>query len=206
MEHGSTHLKAPWRRRRETARRCCGAVLLVGVAVAAAAALPAEDAVAPDPWGPLRLLEGTWEGEIDGRLGEGQGIRRYDRVLNGVYLYMRHASLRQPQEKSPKGDYHHELAVYSYDRERETVVLREFYGEGYAVRSTCAVEPKRVVCTSESVESGSGMRARLTLKIGDRYRFEEVFELAAPGEELPSTSRTSGAGFPISTNSLPERP
>jgi len=166
------------------AARLVGGLLLVGVALGGAGASAAEEAVVPDPWGPLRLLEGTWQGGIDGRLGEGTGIRRYERVVGGVYLSMRHASLREPQEKSPKGDYHQELALYSYDRERQTIVLREFFVEGYVVRSTCAVEPKRVVCTSESVESGPGMRSRLTLKIDDRFRFEEVFELAAPGEEL----------------------
>jgi hypothetical protein len=28
------------------------------------------------------------------------------------------------------------------------------------------------------------MRARVTIEIADRYRFEETFELASPGQEL----------------------
>lgn len=138
----------------------------------------------PDPWEPFRLLEGTWEGAIDGRLGQGVGRRRYEFILEGRYLVSRHASVRLPQDASPEGDHHRELAVYSYDRERDTIVLREFMVEGYVLRSTCATEPRRFVCTAKEIESGSGMQARLTVEIVDPYRFEETFELASPGEEL----------------------
>jgi hypothetical protein len=37
---------------------------------------------------------------------------------------------------------------------------------------------------SEQVESGSGIRARLTVDIQHRNAFEELYELAFPGEEL----------------------
>jgi hypothetical protein len=138
----------------------------------------------PDPWEPFRLLEGTWEAGIDGRLGQGVGRRSYEFIFDGMYLVSRHASVRLPQELSPEGDHHRELAVYSYDRERGTIVLREFIVEGYVLRSTCETEPRRFVCTAEAIESGPGMRSRLTVEISDPYRFEEIFELASPGEEL----------------------
>ena len=143
-----------------------------------------EQSAEPDPWEPLRLLEGTWEGAIDGRLGQGAGRRRYEFILDGLYLLSRHASVRLPQEKSPVGDDHRELAIYSFDRERGTIVLRQFVVEGFVLRYACEVEPRRFVCTSESVENGTGMRARLTVEISNRYRFEEVFELASAGQEL----------------------
>lgn len=139
---------------------------------------------AVDPWGPLRLLEGSWEGAIDGRLGQGVGRRRYELLFDDLYLVARHTSVRLPQEKSPRGDHHRELAVYSYDREQKTIVLREFMSEGYVLRYACDVDPKRLVCLTESVESGSGMKAKLTIEIADRYRFVETFELASPGQEL----------------------
>jgi hypothetical protein len=132
----------------------------------------------------LRLLEGSWEGKIDGRLGQGVGQRTYEFIFDGVYLVSRHASVRQPQEKSPEGDHHRELGVYSLDRERGTIVLREFMEEGFVLRSTCEMEPRRFVCTAEAIESGSGMLSRLTVEISDQYHFVEIFELASPGEEL----------------------
>jgi hypothetical protein len=137
-----------------------------------------------DPWEPFRLLEGHWEGAIDGRLGQGTGRRHITFILDGKFLLLRHASVRLPQEKSPRGDYHREMGVFSFDRERGMVIYREFLVEGFVNRYTCDVEPKKFVCTTESVENGPGMRARLTVEISDRYRFDEIFELASPGKEL----------------------
>jgi hypothetical protein len=130
------------------------------------------------------MLEGTWVGEIDGKLGTGKGVRRYELILGDQYLLRRHVSVRLPQEKSPKGDQHEELGIYSYDSERKTIMLREFLIEGIVVRSPCEVQGMKVVCASEAVESGPGIRSRMTLEIEDRYRFSEVYELAFPGREL----------------------
>lgn len=137
-----------------------------------------------DPWGPLPSLEGTWQGLIDGRFGQGTGIRRYEHIFEGLYLLSKHASLRMPQKESPQGDYHRELTVFSVDRERGTVALREFHLEGYVITYSCEVAPQRVVCTSDNIESGKGMRARLTLNISSPHQFEEIFELASPGKAL----------------------
>jgi hypothetical protein len=161
---------------------CC-----LALGVSGAGAQDASEGAAPpeaDPWEPLRLLEGSWKGAIDGRLGQGVGKRRYEFLFGGLYLVARHTSVRPPQEKSPSGDHHRELAVYSFDRERKTIVLREFIGEGYVLRYACDVTPTRLVCTTENVESGSGMKARLTIEVADRFRFRETFELASAGQEL----------------------
>lgn len=136
-----------------------------------------------DPWGPLRHLEGHWEGAIEGRLGTGKGLRSYEFVLGGQFLFYRHASVRLPQEKSPGGDHHRELAIFSYDRERKSIVLREFMIEGVVLRSPCEVTENRVVCVSEHVESGPGIRARLTLEFESPHAFTEVYELAFPKDE-----------------------
>jgi hypothetical protein len=145
----------------------------------------AEEVATPsDPWTVLKLLVGTWEGEIDGKLGTGKGVRRYELVLGDRFLLCRHRSVRLPQEKTPEGDQHEELGVFSFDAERKTIVYREFLSEGVVVRSPCEVEGAKVVCTSEAVEGGPGIRARLTLEITDRYRFSEVYELAWPNRDL----------------------
>ncbi|HSR42399.1 MAG TPA: hypothetical protein VLL48_09510, partial [Longimicrobiales bacterium] len=66
-----------------------GVILLLGSSAPAAGQ---QEEAANDPWEPYRLLEGTWEGEIDGRLGRGVGRRRYEFVFDGLYLVSRHAS------------------------------------------------------------------------------------------------------------------
>ena len=137
-----------------------------------------------DPWAQLRLLAGTWEGAIDGKLGKGKGLRRYEFIVGGKYLMSRHSSVRMPQEKSPGGDQHENLGVFSFDRERKTLVYRQFMIEDVVVRYTCDAMANKLVCTSEAVESGPGMRARLTLEISNRYRFVEAYEIGWPGKEL----------------------
>lgn len=157
------------------------------LAIAGCRAAPTAEvstSVAGDHWGPLRLLVGTWDGAIDGRLGTGTGVREYELILDENFLLFRHASVRMPQELSPAGDHHRELSIFSYDADRETIVLREFFVEGVVSRYTCDVEGSTVICVAEDIENGAGMQARLTLDIHDAYSFDEVFELAFPGEEL----------------------
>ncbi len=169
----------------------CGALLVICCLLGIISTVTAQEktgskdsVVEPDPWKPFRLLEGTWEGAIDGRLGQGTGVRRYEFIFDGLYLLSRHASVRLPQEKSPRGDFHREMSIYSFDGERDIIVLRQFVVEGSVLRYTCEVEPDRFVCTTENVESGTGMRARLAVQISNRYQFDETFELASPGKEL----------------------
>ena len=159
---------------------CCLAVVLMSGDVAS----PQDAAAEGDPWRLLRMLEGRCEGTIDGRLGTGTGVREYELILDDTYLKFEQASVRLPQEKSPAGDHHRELSVFSFDSARQTLVLREFMVEGFVLTSTCETEGTRIVCTSERVESGPGMRSRLTIEIIDAYSFAETFELASPGEEL----------------------
>lgn len=158
-------------------------MIFASLLATASATASATQTAGDDPWGPLRHLEGHWEGVIDGRLGAGKGLRSYELMLGGQFLLYRHASVRLPQERSPGGDHHRELAIFSYDKERKSIVLREFMVEGVVPRSPCEVTENRVVCVSEHVESGPGIRARLTLEFESVHAFTEVCELAFPKDE-----------------------
>lgn len=136
-----------------------------------------------DPWALLRPLVGHWEGAIDGRLGTGRGVREYELILNEKFLMYRHDSVRMPQEKTPEGDHHRELSIFSFDGERGKLVLREFFAEGYVVRSVCEADETRLVCATEQVENGAGVRARLTIDFHGPYSFDETYELGFSGEE-----------------------
>ena len=136
----------------------------------------------PDQWGPLRYLEGRWEGAIDGSLGTGIGLRHYEFFNEGQYLMRRHGSVRMPQEKSPEGDHHREIGIYSYDATRKTIVLREFMIESVVVRSPCEIEGMKVVCVAEHVESGEGIEARLEIELESPFEYTESYELKFPDE------------------------
>ncbi len=88
---------------------CLAVLVLLG------AGLPgvAEEGASTDPWEPLRFLAGRWNGSIDGRLGTGTAKRHYEFVLGGRFLLTKHSSVRLPQEKSPEGDHHEEIGLFS---------------------------------------------------------------------------------------------
>jgi len=164
-----------------------GAIACCVFALAACRATPTAEVATNgggDRWGPLRLLVGTWDGAIEGRLGTGTGVREYEFILDESFLLFRQASVRMPQELSPAGDHHRELSIFSYDSDRDTIVLREFFVEGVVSRYACDIEGSKVTCVAEHIENGSGMQARLVLEIHDAYSFDEVFELAFAGDDL----------------------
>jgi hypothetical protein len=103
-----------------------------------------------DPWASLRMLVGSWEGAIDGKLGTGTGLRRYEFIVGGKFLMVSHSSVRLPQEKSPQGDQHEELGVFSFDRERQTLVFRSFMIEGVVSRYLCEATPAIPALVSSS--------------------------------------------------------
>lgn len=149
-----------------------------------------------DPWALLRLLEGTWQGDIGGELGTGSALRDYEFILGGTFLMSRHVSVRLPQERSLQRDQHEEIGVFSFDRQQGRLYYRRFVIEGFVNRYACEAAKSRLVCTTEHVEGGTGMKARWMLDISSRYRFEETFELAWPGKELAA----------LFTNSWTRRP
>ena len=162
------------------------------IALAVTLPLAAQNPTAPDPekWGPLRHLEGRWEGAIDGSLGTGVGLRHYEFFHEGQYLMRRHASVRMPQEKSPNGDHHREIGIYSYDSKRKTIVLREFMIEGVVARSTCEIDGMKVVCVSEHVESGEGITSRMVVEFKNPFEYTESYDLSFPdGEKVQFENR-----------------
>lgn len=142
-------------------------------------------------WADYRLLAGTWEGRMDDRFGRGSAKRNYKFIFDDMFLVGWHTSVRQPQELSPDGDFHRELSIFSFDDERDSVVLRQFLIEGFVLQFVCESKRMRLTCVSEHVENGAEIRARLTIEFENRYKFSELFELASGGEELrPFTAIT----------------
>ena len=139
-----------------------------------------------NPLAALNFLVGTWEGQIDGSLGTGTGIREYEWILDDNFLMSTHASVRMPQPRSPGGDHHREVGIFSYDSERELIVYRQFVVEGFVNRYTC--QPPDAgpgfTCVTEGVENGPGIRARWTMTPSDGFTLEEVFELGEPDQEF----------------------
>ncbi|UCF06016.1 MAG: hypothetical protein JSV33_03010 [bacterium] len=136
-------------------------------------------------WQPFDYFVGTWVGHETGRPGIGKGERTYEYIMDGRYLYFRNISKFEPQEKNPEGEVHEDWTFYSYDSNRDIIVMRQFNIEGFVNRFTLdslSTDNKVFVFVSESSENAPpGLRARMTYTIRDDDEFEEVFELAFPG-------------------------
>jgi hypothetical protein len=168
--------------------------LVALLALAGPAARGAEPPPAADPWQPLRRFVGDWAGSSNGRSGEATVTRRYAWALNERYLHETSTSVYPPQERNPKGERHEHWGLFSHDRLRKTLVLRQFHVEGF-VNTYRRVDlpewPAQLVFESESFENfNSSWRARERYEFVDEQAFVETFELAPPGKDFETYSRT----------------
>lgn len=142
----------------------------------------------PDVWKPLNFFVGSWEGTGKGQPGNSKIEREYQYVLNGKFLQARNKSVYPAQKANPKGELHEDWGLFSYDRTRALLVLRQFHVEGFVTHYASDREPsdgKTLRFISESIENiGAGWRARETYRIVNSNEFIETFELAAPGKEF----------------------
>jgi hypothetical protein len=142
----------------------------------------------PPAWTAMKFFIGAWEGKNTGMSGEGTGEREYEMILNDQFIYFKNRAVFEPQEKNPEGEIHEDWGFFSYDKTRETCVLRQFHGEGYI--NQYLMEPingtgDTLIFVTERIENiPEGWRARVSfIKTGDDS-FSEIFELAAPGKEF----------------------
>jgi len=147
----------------------------------------------PDPWLPIRIFVGEWEGTAEGRAGSGTVRRSYGFVLQDRFLYEKNISTYPPQEKNKAGEVHEHWSFFSHDRKRALLVLRQFHQEGFVnwyVMNKEATKPDKLVFDSEGFENFSNRwRARETYDILSNNEFVETFELAAPGKSFETYSR-----------------
>ena len=170
----------------------------------------AGDAPKSDPWSPVRFLIGTWDGTSQGEPGNGTVSRTYEFVLKGRFIQERNTSTYPPQEKNQKGEVHEHMSILSHDRIRKVLVLRQFHTEGFVNQfalNTATSSPAKLVFESESFENlDSRFRARETYEILGPDEFTETFEIAEPGKDFEtySKSRFRRAGFSKNTREAKE--
>lgn len=182
--------------RRNRSARIAAAAVATSVALwtwlpgsAVQAQEPPPETVAAPWWQPLSFLLGSWTGEESGRAGVGKGVRGYSLVLDGKFLFGRNRSVFVPQERNPEGEVHQDWQIFSYDKTRETVMLRQFHTEGfvhrYALEEAGSSESghERLVLVAEAIENAPGFSSRLVFERTGPDTFTEVFYLGPPGQE-----------------------
>jgi hypothetical protein len=136
---------------------------------------------------------GRWQGTSEGQPGQGTVEREYTRMLNGRFIRASNRSRYPPQERNPKGEEHEDFGIFSVDRARQRIVLRQFHGEGFVNQYLQEQESseRTIVFVTESIENlPAGWRARETYRWLSSDEFEEVFELSAPGKPFELYSKT----------------
>ena len=148
----------------------------------------AEQKKQEDVWKPLRYFVGKWEGTGGGKFGPSTLQREYRFILKDQFLYVKNRSVSPSTEKLPKGEVHEDWGFYSYDSGQKRFILRQFHTEGFVNEFIAEPAPegaKLPIFTAESIENlPPGWRARETYTIISEDEFEEVFELAKPGEDF----------------------
>lgn len=153
----------------------------------------AQPAANPSPWAALERFVGDWQGTANGEAGSGTVVRRYAKVMGGRYIQESNTSTYPPQEKNKKGEVHEHSGMFSYDRQRKLLVLRQFHIEGFVntYRQSAEAGADKLVFDSESFENFSNAwKARETYEFSGDDHFVETFELAPPGKPFQVYSRT----------------
>jgi hypothetical protein len=162
------------------------------VVVTCTAASPAW-AQAPDPWKPMERFIGTWKGTASGQAGDGAVVRTYAKVMGGRFLQESNTSTYPPQDRNKKGEVHEHSAMFSFDKQRKLLMLRQFHIEGFVAtyRQVSEAGSTTLVFESEGFENFSNAwKARETYEFDGDDRFVETFELAPPGKDYQVYSRT----------------
>ena len=150
-------------------------------AAATVAAEPAKDGLAEFRW-----MEGEWRGVGEGDPGTSGSERHVDSYLGNKYIRAAGRSVYPKQDKNPKGEVHSQLNLWSFDRARGAIVMREFDTLGFTctyVLDKTASAPDRWVLVGESLENvPKGWKARyvVTRKSVDEYH--EMLELDPDGK------------------------
>ncbi|HLO96390.1 MAG TPA: hypothetical protein VK195_18935 [Burkholderiaceae bacterium] len=147
-----------------------------------------------EPLTPLVRLLGDWRGVAIGQPGKGEVMRRYARVLGGRFIQETNTSTYSPQDSQRKGEVHEHTGMFSYDKQRQLLVLRQFHIEGFVntYHQASAHGAAVLVFESEGFENFSNAwRARETYEFEGEDRFVETFELAPPGKDYQVYSRTN---------------
>jgi hypothetical protein len=164
-----------------TAMRWILSLVVLLLTAVAQGADPAADGLAE-----LRWLVGEWRGVGQGDPGTSGSERHTDSYLDGQYLRSQGRSVYPKQEKNPNGEVHAQLDLWSYDKARASIVLRQFDTLGFVgtyVLDQAASGPGRWVLVAESLENvPQGWKARyvFTRKSDDEYH--EMLELDPDGK------------------------
>lgn len=134
----------------------------------------------------LNWLVGDWAGLGEGEPGKSATERHISTILDGKFLRVEGRSVYPKQEGNPNGEVHAEVGIWSFDRARKSVILREFDTLGFVatyVLDRKASDANRWVLVAEHLENvPAGWRARYIYTFRAPNEYSEVLELDSDGK------------------------
>jgi hypothetical protein len=141
-----------------------------------------------DPWGPLRVFEGKWEGTVTGQPGKQSSSRDYQFVSNGTFLWQHDHSVYEAKSPEDAPKVREDFGYFSYDKFAKTIVWRQFHSEGfvneYRLKSVGADSRSFEFETVRIENLPPGWRARKSYRVLSVDEIEETFSLAPPDKEF----------------------
>ena len=153
-------------------------------------------AASPDPFAPVRFLQGVWQGTGTGAPGSAAGTFSFDFQLDGKALLRHNATVVTPG-KGPAAAHDDLMVIFP-----EGGALRALYldNEGHVIHYTGTPLAKGIAFLSEP---GPGPRFRLTYLATAPDTVTTTFELAFPNQPETFTKYLEGSSRKVSAGSTP---
>jgi hypothetical protein len=154
--------------------------LVVLIAISAAAQ--------SDPWSPVRVFEGKWEGSITGKPGKQFSSREYQFVLHDTFLSQRDHSVYEAKTLDEMPKIREDFGYFSYDTFLKKMVWRQFHSEGFINEyrlESVSTDGKFLEFITVRIENlAPGWRAKKSYRVLSADEIEETFSLAPPGKDF----------------------
>ena len=159
---------------------------LVVIVITCTCAVTAGEPEKLDALAKIAWLKGDWAGVGEGEPGTSATERHVRCALGCRYLRINARSVYPRQDKNVKGEIHHSLDMWSFDRKRNKLVLRTFDNLGFTTtyaEDTEATSESRLVMVAEHLENvPAGWQARYTYTFVPPDEYQELFELDPNGK------------------------
>jgi len=157
-------------------------VVIAALLVAAwSGAATAVGLVQKDPWAPLSLLLGEWEGEGAGKPGQGTGGFTFSRDLQGKVLIRKNYA-EYPSTKDRPAFRHDDLMVAYKEDTSNRIRAIYFDSENHIINYSVAASEDRNSVEFLSDPDPTGPRYRLTYRSAGLDKMSIKFEIAPAGK------------------------
>ena len=132
-------------------------------------------------WEKLQRMAGVWKGTDDTEQAPRKIEREFEPIVQGKFLLVRTESVSARET-------HADWAIFSFDKPRSKVMMRQFVSEGYVNRfalDEVSEDGDTLVFVTEHCENAPpGFRVRMTYTLQGENEFTQALDLAPSGSDF----------------------